>query len=148
VVHQAQVKAFVAAQNDLNAENASELDSFVEATASLRAASARTLQTWRLGRQQPLLDQAAVVSAVAPAEIIAALGTSQTQAAALSDDGSGAALDTVNTALKKLAARPNAREQFAELVEAYSSVSTALSSIQKSANTATPPPKGAAPSTK
>jgi hypothetical protein len=140
--HEGTIKAFIAAQADLNTADASELDSFAAATAVDRGQADHAVEIWKLGKQQPLLDQDAVVTSTAPTTIVASLNVAATQPLALGDSGAGTALDGMVTTLKKLSTPPDAQGEFAEIVEAFSATNTALESIQKSAATAPAPKKG------
>jgi hypothetical protein len=144
-MHESTIKDFIAAQADLNTSNASELDTFAAATAADRGQVDRAADAWRLSKLQSLLDQEAVVTGMAPATIVASLSVTSTQPLTLGDSGAGAALDGMVTTLKKLSTPPDAQGEFAEITEAFTATSSALTSIQTSAATATPPAKGVSP---
>jgi len=144
-MHESTIKAFLTAQADLNTSNASELDNFAAVTAVDRGQADRAAETWRLSKQQPLLDQDAVVTGTTPATIVASLSVTSTKPIGLGDSGAGSALDGIVTTLKKLSTPPDAEGEFAEITEAFSATSSALTSIQKSAVKAPPPAKGVSP---
>lgn len=146
-MHESTIKDFIAAQADLNTSNASGLDTFAAATAADRGQVDRAADAWRLSKQQPLLDQDAVVTSMAPATIVASLNLTSTQPLALGDSGAGTALDGMVTTLKKLSTPPDAQSEFAEIADAFNATKSALASIQTSAATAKAPAKGVSPTT-
>jgi hypothetical protein len=136
---------FIAAQKQLNQDDASTLDTIRAQATGPQAATALVLQAWNVAAKKDLLSAQAAAAQTQPAQIVASLAVTPTVPAQLDDGGAGSSLQKANSAFATIAKPPGTAAQLKDLFDSAAAVNQALEALKASApNTTKPTPPATA----